>query len=178
MGCASKVIPGNSSRPYNLDLSSYRPTYSASDIREKEEKKISEKKETVTTPSPASGESLTINKKLDTILDTMAQRNKAAKYVAGFRIQLYTGTKRNELETAKSFVYQSYSELNTYIAYNHPTYRLRVGDFATRLDAERYFNKLKDQYPTATIISDRVTLRDALRIMDSRRSDTFESSEP
>lgn len=177
--CASKVLPGHSSKAYNLDLNAYRPTYNQSDVKELEKTAAQEKNIPSSTPSaPSSTQSLTINKKLDTILDTMAQRNKAAKYIAGYRIQLYTGTKRNELEAAKLFVYQRFSDLNTYIAYNHPTYRLRVGDFATRLDVERYFNKLKDEYPTATIITDRVTLRDALKIMDNRAADKDEMSEP
>ncbi|MFT4032077.1 MAG: SPOR domain-containing protein [Siphonobacter sp.] len=156
----------SSTKAYDLDLSSYRPTYAVSERKQVlEDTKVSAKP--AVTP-PASNQPLSINRRLDYVLDTLANRNKAVRYVAGYRIQLYTGTKRNEMDAAKIFIYQTYPELNTYIAYNHPTYRLRVGDFATRLDVERYFNKLKDQYPTATITSDRVTLRDALKIMDQR----------
>ncbi|MDQ1086568.1 SPOR domain-containing protein [Siphonobacter sp. SORGH_AS_1065] len=177
-GCASKVLPSSSSKAYTLDLNTYRPTYNLSDVKEIEKTAAQEKNTPVTPAIPVSTQPLNINKKLDTILDTMAQRNKAAKYIAGYRIQLYTGTKRNELEAAKLFIYQRFADLNTYIAYNHPTYRLRVGDFATRLDVERYFNKIKDDYPTATIITDRVTLRDALKIMDNRAADKDELYEP
>ncbi|OZI06167.1 sporulation protein [Siphonobacter sp. BAB-5385] len=175
--CSSKVVPtrsSNSSRPYDLDLASYRPRYELSEVKKAP---VEEKKKPVT-PVTAPGSTQTINKKLDSTLDTLAQRNKGVRYLAGYRIQLYTGTKRADMEAAKLYVYQNYGELNTYIAYNHPTYRLRVGDFATRLDAERYFNKIRNEYPGSTLISDRVSLRDALKIIDNRVTDKDESTEP
>lgn len=177
--CSSKVVPtrsSNASKPYDLDLAAYRPRYEPSEVK----KAPLEEKKKPTTPVTAPGSSSTqsIHKKLDLMLDTLAQRNKGVRYLAGYRIQLYTGTKRADMETAKLYIYQNYGELNTYIAYNHPTYRLRVGDFATRLDAERYFHKIKNEYPGSTLISDRVSLRDALKIIDNRATDTNETDEP
>lgn len=175
--CSSKVVPtrsSNASKPYDLDLADYRPRYELSEVK----KAPLEEKKKPTTPVTASGSTQSINKKLDLTLDTLAQRNKGVRYLAGYRIQLYTGTKRADMEAAKLYIYQNYGELNTYIAYNHPTYRLRVGDFATRLEAERYFNKIKNEYPGSTLISDRVSLRDALKIIDNRATDTSETNEP
>lgn len=161
--CSSRPIPSSSAKGYDLDLSAFRPKYEAGS------EKGAAPEEKTRKPAPTmSDQPLFIQQKLDYSLDTLATRNRNARYIAGYKIQLYTGTSRSELDAAKVFVYQTYPELDTYVAYNHPTYRLRIGDFGTRLDVEKYLNKLKDDYPSATIVSDRVLVSGALKIMDSR----------
>lgn len=161
--CSPRPVPSSAAKDYDLDLAAFRPKYEpGSEKGTVPEEKVRKNAQVM------SDQPLFIQKKLDYSLDTMATRSRNARYIAGYKIQLYTGTSRSELDAAKVFVYQSYPELDTYVAYNHPTFRLRVGDFGTRLDVEKYLNKLKDDYPSATIVSDRVTVTGALKIMDSR----------
>lgn len=49
-----------------------------------------------------------------------------------------------------------YPKMNTYITYKEPNYYLRVGDFRTRLEAQRFMNELRATYPTLFIFREKI----------------------
>ncbi|KAI9550008.1 putative thermostable carboxypeptidase 2-like [Daphnia sinensis] len=51
-----------------------------------------------------------------------------------------------------------YPGYNTYISYVQPNYRLRVGDFRTKLEAEKFMNELKKNDNSSMMLKDKVTL--------------------
>lgn len=175
--CGPKIVSSSSGASsaidYNPDLSAYRPRYTGREAAGKPGflDDPAAGKVPVIAPLPPARKTdkvLTVNQRIDPLLDTLASRNNTITYISGYRIQLYSGTRRNEMDAAKVYLYQHYSELSPYVAYNHPTYRLRVGDFATRMDAERYLSLLRSSYPYASIVADRILLKDALKIMSIR----------
>ncbi|WP_229311204.1 SPOR domain-containing protein [Larkinella soli] len=109
-------------------------------------------------------EPLHINRRLDAVLDTIALRNRSIRYAQGYRIQIYVGNERAEVDQAKRLTYQNFPELNPYITYRQPTYRLKVGDFMRRMDAERYLAQLRQQFSSAILLPDRVDIRKSLAI--------------
>jgi hypothetical protein len=70
----------------------------------------------------------------------------------GFRILVITSTDRNKVFNAKAQVYQQYPELQPYIMYQPPNYKLKVGNFKTQDDAQVYFDKLVKIYPSGVYI--------------------------
>ncbi|RYF72669.1 MAG: SPOR domain-containing protein, partial [Cytophagaceae bacterium] len=50
------------------------------------------------------------------------------------------------------------------MSYQQPTYRLKVGDFMKKMDAERYFSKLRSIFTTAQLQPDKVDVRRGLLI--------------
>ncbi|GAB3930161.1 SPOR domain-containing protein [Larkinella terrae] len=170
--CASSKNTGSRSsssadyNTYNYDLSATRPTFSPS--------------APVTTKPPATApptrpapenrrpmpmaEPLHINKKLDAILDTISVKNRSIRYAQGYRIQVYVGEERGEMDRVKRFTYQNFPELNPYTTFRQPTYRLKVGDFMRRLDAERYLAQLRQQFSSATLLPDRIEIRRSLSV--------------
>jgi hypothetical protein len=107
---------------------------------------------------------LNSNAKVDVILDSLAQRNKNIRYVQGYRIQVYVGNDRKEYDEARSFIIQNYPELSLYPSFNPPTYRLKAGDFTTKMDVERYFSNIKNHYSASMIVSDRIDIRKSMQI--------------
>lgn len=157
-GCASGKRPlfGRSANSvlYSPDFSEYRPRYPATE----RPRLLIEDQPAAPTAAVPTAEPLHITERLNLVLDTLARRNRSIKYMRGFRIQVYTGRKRPEADAAKVYVYQAFPQLNPYLTYRQPTYQLRVGDFATRMEAEKYYYSLKNQYPTAMIVADRVEI--------------------
>jgi hypothetical protein len=144
---------------YEEDLSTVRPRY---DIKEIEQIKIITSPEE---PIETTGEvKLHVNKDVIAILDSMGARNKAVKYTDGFRIQLYVGNVRADMEAAKLFSYQVQPGVSPYASFNQPTYRLKVGDFLTRQQAEKYLSYYKPTYVTATVVSDKIEIKRALEL--------------
>lgn len=78
---------------------------------------------------------------------------------AGFRVQIFSGLERQEAYAEQTRFKSIYPNITTYISYTQPNYRLRVGDFRTRLEAEKYMNELKKQYSSMFIFSERINPR-------------------
>lgn len=74
----------------------------------------------------------------------------------GYRVQIFYGSDRREVFNEQSKFNNSYPELNTYITYKQPNYYLRVGDFRTRLEAQRLMNDLKGTFPTLFIFREKI----------------------
>lgn len=169
--CASSKNTGSRSSPvdyntYNYDLSATRPTYSPSAPAATKSVPTAPP----TRPAPENrrpmpmAEPLHINKKLDAILDTISVKNRSIRYAQGYRIQVYVGEERGEMDRVKRFTYQNFPELNPYTTFRQPTYRLKVGDFMRRLDAERYLAQLRQQFSSATLLPDRIEIRRSLSV--------------
>ncbi len=144
---------------YEEDLSDVRVTYDPKPIVSPAEAKTpKEKPNNILTQLPQQ-----VNSQVDMALDSIAVRNKTVRYSTGYRIQVYVGNDRKEVDEAKVYVYQNFSELNTYLTFSQPTYKLKVGDFTSRFDAERYFYSIKQRYSMAMIISERIDIKRSMQ---------------
>lgn len=79
--------------------------------------------------------------------------------LSGFRVQIFSSLDRalaySELQKFKT----RYPTISSYVSYKQPNYRLRVGDFRTRLEAEKLMNELKMFYNSMFIFSDMIILK-------------------
>ena len=76
----------------------------------------------------------------------------ARRSAPGFRIQVVSTNDRNKAFTAKSTIYQQFPELKAYLLYQSPFYKLKVGNFLKREDAEEYLSAIKQYFPTGVYI--------------------------
>jgi len=76
----------------------------------------------------------------------------------GYRVQIFTGSNRNEAYNAQSKFNELYPDLKTYIIYSEPNFKVRAGDFRTRLEASKLMEQLRSQFPSLFIITERINL--------------------
>lgn len=162
-GCSKKSLVSSGS-DYREDLSSVRPHYEYVEPAIGKKPVNTNVSTTKPTPKPDPDKPLYVNKRLETVLDTMARQNKSIRYINGFRIQIYVGNVRQEADAAKSYCYQAFPDLIPYISYSQPTYRVKVGDFMYRSDAEQYLEMIREQYSSAVILADRVEIKRSLMV--------------
>lgn len=74
----------------------------------------------------------------------------------GYRVQIFYGSDRREVFNEQAKFNSTFPELNTYITYKQPNYYLRVGDFRTRLEAQRFMNELRPIFPTLFIFREKI----------------------
>lgn len=82
----------------------------------------------------------------------------ADKQFNGYRIRIYYNSVQNARAESNSVLarFQNlYPEIPASLSYASPNFRVIVGDFRTRVDAERALVKIKEDFPSATIIRDR-----------------------
>ncbi len=66
--------------------------------------------------------------------------------VRGFRVQIFSGSSRREAENVQRGFQSQNSEINAYLDYVEPNYRVKVGDFTSRSAATEYMRKLRGTY--------------------------------
>lgn len=79
--------------------------------------------------------------------------------LSGYRVQIFSGLDRQEAYSEQAKFKSRYPGINTYISYTQPNYKLRVGDFRTRLEAEKLMNELKKYYTSMFIFSEMIILK-------------------
>jgi hypothetical protein len=95
---------------------------------------------------------------LDSLIDKNIEINKQKKTIDGFRIQLFSGNERNNANNIKTKFLRLYREQKAYITYQQPYFKIRVGDFRTKLEAKIFYNKIKVEFEECIIISDKINL--------------------
>ena len=75
----------------------------------------------------------------------------ASRIIVGFRIQIIQSTSRDPVFQKKSAFSRSYA-YKTYTSYNAPYFKLRVGDFKTRLEAYQALQKVKRSFSESFIV--------------------------
>ena len=95
--------------------------------------------------------------RLDLLIKKQIQVNEetsrdARRIGKGYRLLVVNTSKRDEAIEAKSKVYTYFPELKSYLIYQSPYFKLKVGNFKERKDAEEYLNKLKRHFPQGVYI--------------------------
>jgi hypothetical protein len=81
------------------------------------------------------------------------------RMVHGFRIQLYAGLERSASEKIKGHFLSMHPEVALYQSYSRPTFKVRVGDYLTRSEAEIFCQRLKQQFPGAFVVNELIQLQ-------------------
>jgi hypothetical protein len=79
--------------------------------------------------------------------------------LSGFRVQIFSGLDRALVYSEQVKFKTRYPGISSYISYTQPNYKLRVGDFRTRLEAEKLMNELKKYYNSMFIFSEMIILK-------------------
>lgn len=110
--------------------------------------------------------------RLDQLIKKQAQINEVSsrdsrRIVKGFRLMVITTPNRDEAIAAKTKVYTYFPELKPYMWHQSPYYKLKVGNFRERKDAEAYQKKLNAYFPKGVfIMPDKVEVKPGKSTMD------------
>lgn len=76
----------------------------------------------------------------------------------GYRIELQRSKDLKSVEQQKARFQRNYSALPAYLIWDQVYYRLKVGNFSSRIEAINWLQKLQDHYPDAYIVIDQVKI--------------------
>ncbi|MBV1924126.1 MAG: SPOR domain-containing protein [Flavobacteriaceae bacterium] len=89
--------------------------------------------------------------KVSKILSLKKEMEKENKLSDGYTIQLYYGEKNKANSTIRNYR-NSYNTWAASIKYETPNYKVWVGNFSSRIDADRALIEIKDKFPSAFIL--------------------------
>ena len=100
--------------------------------------------------------------RIDTLAARRTELNKAvgvdATTANGYRIQIFTGPNRKEAYNAQAKFQEEFPDVRTYIIYNEPNFKVRAGDFRTRMEAEKMEEELKKWFTGMFVITEKINL--------------------
>lgn len=81
----------------------------------------------------------------------------ANKTMSGYRVQIFMEIGNDAISHAEAMKHsfmKAFPELPIYLTYEQPYYRLRVGDFRNRVEAEKYMRLIKPKFNLAFVTAD------------------------
>jgi hypothetical protein len=99
-----------------------------------------------------------VNSQVDQRLRDQAFTNQNVKYAQGYRILAYVGLERDQAMAIRRAIISRYPDETDYITFKQPTYRLLIGDYMTRLEAEQAMLRIKPLAPKAQLQPTQVLL--------------------
>jgi sporulation related protein len=85
--------------------------------------------------------------------------NNKKEFADGYRIQIMYTDIRSDAYKNKGQMYKDFPDLKSYVEYEEPSYKLRIGDFKTRLEATFFMQQVTPLYPGAFIVKDKIRIR-------------------
>jgi hypothetical protein len=97
--------------------------------------------------------------RVDSIVKMHVRYNSTQSTFEGYRIQIFFDAGNNSLsgaQAAQANYQMLYPGDTAYISFVEPYYKVRIGDFRTRLEAESYLHQIIRDFPNAFIIKDKI----------------------
>ncbi|WP_127845596.1 SPOR domain-containing protein [Psychroflexus aestuariivivens] len=89
--------------------------------------------------------------KIEALIEKKHKMHANNELKSTYRLQIFSGSLSNAKKTR-----EEYNKLNlqieSVIVYEEPNYKVWVGNFRSRIQADRTFTKIKEDYPNALII--------------------------
>ncbi|MFH0989016.1 MAG: SPOR domain-containing protein [bacterium] len=83
----------------------------------------------------------------------------------GYRIQLFSSANIDEANTMKTVAVEKIATDSVYIVYDPPIYKVRVGDFRSRVEANQTLRVLIEKgFPDSWIVPDQINVRRQVRV--------------
>lgn len=76
----------------------------------------------------------------------------------GFRVQIYNGNDRVKANQLRVDFIRRYPQVRTYLTYVQPQFRVKIGDFRTRAEAQKMYDELTAIYTPCMIVPDIIVI--------------------
>jgi len=108
--------------------------------------------------STKSNVSVTKDSRIDNLLDTY----KSSFTVQGYRIQIYSDNKKQPARDEKAKFLSLFSNVKAHEIYQQPYFKIRVGDFRTKLEAYKFQKEIVSNFPNSFIVKDEIEVEQLL----------------
>jgi hypothetical protein len=101
------------------------------------------------------------DERLNDLIRRHVSINEKKEGIAGYRIRIFSESgqgARSRATDVRAKFFNNYPDIDTYLVYDAPNFKVYVGDFRTRSEALKMQRKINRAYPYSFIISDRINL--------------------
>lgn len=103
------------------------------------------------------------DERVNELIEKHIQANSAFNGLTGYRIQIFfdSGSNaRNKANNERRRFMALFSHTKAYITFDAPNFKVRVGDFRTRLEAEKMLLEIQKHFEMAYVVPSKIELPD------------------
>ncbi len=89
---------------------------------------------------------------INTLLDTISAKNQKVNWVQGYTIVI-RGGQLEEARTIRQRVMNLFPRENPELAFDRPIYKVKVGRFFTKIEANKLYSMIKKEFPNRVILA-------------------------
>lgn len=97
---------------------------------------------------------------LDTLVEKTLETNKKENTYSGYRIQIYSSPSRKKANKIKAKFLKEYPDIRAYLIYKQPYFKVRIGDFRNRIEAQKLYYDLVDKFSSVLLVPDKINFPD------------------
>lgn len=94
---------------------------------------------------------------VDQMLAQKKEYNKSLEKFQGFKIQIYYGSEKKCYEVKDEFT-SLFPDIATSIIFSTPQWKLQIGNYRTRLEADHAMVGIKKEYPSAIVLATEIDI--------------------
>ena len=95
---------------------------------------------------------------IDQMLAEKKAYNKSLDKFQGFKIQIYYGSEKECYEEKEDFT-SLYPDIATSIIFSTPQWKLQIGNYRSRLEADNAMVGIKKEYPSAIVLATEIDIK-------------------
>lgn len=76
----------------------------------------------------------------------------------GYRVQIYSGADRSKAYAEQARFKRMFADIDTYVTYDEPNFRVKAGDFTNRREAQELMNALKKNFSSVFLFPETVNV--------------------
>jgi len=95
---------------------------------------------------------------IDQMLAQKKAYNKSIEKFEGFKIQIYYGSEKECYKMKEEFT-SLFPDIDTAIIFSTPQWKLQIGNYRTRLEADYAMVNLKKEYPSAIVLATEIEIK-------------------
>lgn len=102
---------------------------------------------------------ITGDTKVTQLVEKHIEFNEKVKSIPGYRVQLASlsgADAKSRAFALKEQLKTDFPYVETYVIFTDPNFRVKIGDFRSKLEAHAFLQKTKEGYPGGTIVKDNI----------------------
>lgn len=80
------------------------------------------------------------------------------KTISGYRVQIHFGSEREKAKEIRTKFLKAHPDIPAYELYQQPNFKIRVGDFRTKLEAQKFQKEIVSEFTSSFVVSDEIQL--------------------
>ena len=126
-----------------------------------QEKAFVEKTSNQTVTKSKDSNEIICDERINRLMNARIAINESNPTVEGYRVQIYFASGNNSrkmVNDVRTKFLIKYPNTGAYEIWQAPNFKVRVGDYRTKLEAYKFYKEIKSDFPSSFIVKDNITL--------------------